>query len=106
MLTIIETAAFSHWLQGLKDKATKARLLIRLRKVSLGNLGDTKPVGDGVYEMREFFGPGWRMYYLMSQRTIVVMLGGGDKPSQDRDIQAARKLATEYQNEQVANPDL
>lgn len=57
---------------------TRRRLLMRLRKVSLGNLGDVKPVGDGVWEMREFFGPRWRMYYVQQGSVMVVMLGGGD----------------------------
>ena len=61
----------------------------------LGHLGDVRPVGDGVWEMREFGGPGWRMYYVMRGSTIVVMLGGGDKSSQERDIAAAKAMAKE-----------
>ena len=64
MITIKRMPQFDAWFAGIKDDMTRRRLLMRLRKVSLGNLGDVKPVGDGVWEMREFFGPGWRMYYV------------------------------------------
>ena len=60
----IETNEFSEWLAGLKDRATRVRLIRRLDKARRGILGDTQPVGEGVLEMREFFGPGWRMYYI------------------------------------------
>lgn len=69
------------------------RLLVRLRKAALGNLGDVKPVGDGVFEMREHLGPGWRMYYVQRGITLIVMLGGGDKSKQAADIARAVKLA-------------
>jgi putative addiction module killer protein len=62
-----------------------------------GLLGDVAPVGDGVYEMREFFGPGWRMYYVQRGTQLIIMLGGGDKRSQTADIAAARALATRLQ---------
>jgi putative addiction module killer protein len=84
---------FDAWLGGLKDKAAQRRLVARLRKASLGNLGDTKPVGKGVSEMREHFGPGWRMYFTLRGRQLVVMLGGGEKSSQKADIVAAQRLA-------------
>ena len=72
---------------------THRRLLVRLRKASLGNLGDVKPVGAGVFEMREHFGPGWRMYYVQRGAVLIVMLGGGDKSTQTTDIAKAVKLA-------------
>lgn len=78
---------------GLRDRATRIRLAVRLDKVQRGILGDVKPVGDGVYEMREFFGPGWRMYYVQQGAVLIVMLGGGDKSSQTGDIAAAKRLA-------------
>jgi putative addiction module killer protein len=99
MYSVFETEEFTAWLSGLKDRTTRARLQVRLRKASLGNLGDVKPVGDGVFEMREFFGPGWRMYYLEQSGAIVVMLGGGDKSSQVRDIDRAKQLAKELHDE-------
>lgn len=64
MYTVLTTEAFAQWLSGLKDRVTRARLQMRLDKAALGNLGDVKPVGGGVFEMREFHGPGWRMYYI------------------------------------------
>lgn len=69
-------------------------LWVRLDKAQRGIAGDVKPVGDGVFEMREFFGPGWRMYYVKHGTVLIVMLGGGDKSRQDSDIAAAKKLAT------------
>ena len=80
-------------LSGLKDLSTRIRLARRLDKARLGNLGDVKALNDGVYEMREKFGPGWRMYYVVSGKTIIVMLGGGDKSSQSNDIKLVKKLA-------------
>ena len=88
-----ELESFSNWLRNIRDEITKQRLIKRLRKVSLGNLGDIEPVGQGVYEMREHFGPGWRMYFVKKGSTVIVMLGGGDKSSQQTDIRNAIKLA-------------
>ncbi len=93
MFSIKRTDEFNAWLHGLKDGMTHRRLLVRLRKAALGNLGDVKPVGDGVFEMREHFGPGWRMYYVQRGVTLIVMLGGGDKSKQAADIARAVKLA-------------
>lgn len=88
---------FDQWLKSLKDSRTIQRLSARLRKVSLGHLGDVKSVGTGVYEMREHFGAGYRMYYVMHQNTMVIMLGGGDKKSQQRDINKAIRLAQQLE---------
>ena len=82
---------FDKWLNGLKDCNTRQRLSVRLRKATLGNLGDVKPVGEGVFEMREHFGPGWRMYYAKRGDTLVMMLGGGDKKTQKADIARAKQ---------------
>ena len=98
------TEEFSQWLDSLKDKVTKAKLIRRLQKVEHGLLGDVGPVGDGVSEMREHFGPGWRMYYVMQGTTLVLMLGGGEKSTQERDIERAKALALELQNEQNQDP--
>ena len=91
--TIKQLPQFSCWLKGLKDSLTRQRLIKRLRKVSLGNLGDVAAVGSGVFEMREHFGADWRMYYVLRGRTVVIMLGGGDKSTQPSDIQMAMDLA-------------
>lgn len=93
MFTIKRTDEFAAWLGGLKDGLTKRRLARRLERAQHGNLGDVKPVGEGVFEMREFFGPGWRMYYVQRGDVLIVMLGGGDKASQSADIKKAVALA-------------
>jgi len=92
MFIVKTTPEFDAWLNGLKDRTTRLRLSRRLDKVQRGNLGDVRYVGDNLYEMREFFGPGWRMYYTLRGKTIVVMLGGGDKNSQASDIAKAKQL--------------
>ena len=84
---------FDAWLDGLKDRTTRLRLSRRLDKAQRGSLGDIKSVGDGVFEMREHFGPGWRMYYIQRNNVLIVMLGGGNKSTQANDIAKAIELA-------------
>ncbi len=84
---------FNDWLESLNDGLTRQRLVKRLRKAALGNLGDIAPVGGGVIEMREHFGPGWRMYFVKREGFLIVMLNGGDKSSQQMDIHQALELA-------------
>ncbi|MEI8030296.1 MAG: type II toxin-antitoxin system RelE/ParE family toxin [Comamonadaceae bacterium] len=96
--TVKRREEFSDWLKGLKDGLTRLRLIKRLRKVQLGNLGDVEPVGEGVYEMREHFGPGWRMYYVQRGGVLIVMLGGGDKSTQQTDIKRAIELANSLED--------
>lgn len=91
--TVKRLDEFSDWLKGLKDALTQQRLNKRLRKAQLGNLGDVESVGEGVFEMREHFGPGWRMYYVQRGEVLIVMLGGGDKSTQQADIRRAAALA-------------
>lgn len=93
MFSIRPLPEFTTWLNGLKDGMTHRRLARRLEKVQKGNLGDVRPVGEGVFEMREHFGPGWRMYYVQHGTVLIVMLGGGDKSSQAADIAKAIRLA-------------
>jgi putative addiction module killer protein len=93
MFSIKRTKQFDEWFAALEVGLTQKRLLVRLRKAQLGNLGDVKAVGDGVYEMREHFGGGIRMYYLRRKNVIIVILGGGDKSTQDRDIARAKRVA-------------
>lgn len=100
MYTVIRTGQFAMWLNSIKDPVTKARLIARLRKVEKGTLGDHEPVGEGVSELREHFGPGWRMYYVERNGLLIFMLGGGDKRSQRRDIAAAKELAKELRDGQ------
>ena len=93
MFTIKQLHEFAAWLTGIRDAGTRLRLAKRLDKAGRGLLGDVKPVGKGVYEMREDFGPGWRMYYVQRGATLIVMLGGGDKSTQNADINKAISLA-------------
>lgn len=93
MFTIKQTAEFATGLSGIKDGITRRRLARRLEKAQLGNLGDVTPVGGGVYEMREFFGPGWRMYDVQHGPVLILMLGGGEKSTQQADIARAIALA-------------
>jgi putative addiction module killer protein len=93
MYTIRMLPDFCTWLSGLKDGATRRRLARRLERAEVGNFGDAKSVGRGVFEMREFFGPGWRMYYTVREDVLIVMLAGGDKSTQSADIAHAICLA-------------
>ena len=88
---------FDEWMRGLRGGLTRRRLAARLRKASFGLLGDVQPVGSGVMEMREHFGPGWRMYYVQHASVMIVMLGGGDKSSQPGDIAKAQALAQQLE---------
>lgn len=97
MCTIKRTDEFAAWLDGLKDRMTRIRLNRRIDRAMMGNLGDVKPVGEGVFEMREFFGAGWRMYYIQRGNVVIVMLGGGAKSTQSADIAKAIKLASIYE---------
>lgn len=90
---------FVTFLKGLKDPLVRQRLVKRIKKAELGNLGDVKSVGNKVFEMREDFGPGWRMYYFYSGRELIIMLAGGDKSTQDRDIKHAHNLALDIEND-------
>ena len=93
MYNVVETEEFTDWIASLKDMPTRVRLARRLGKARRGILGDIKSVGEGVFEMREFFGPGWRMYYVQRGDALIVMLGGGEKSKQQADINRAIELA-------------
>ncbi len=93
MYTLVRSAIFDEWLAGLADRRGKARILARLASASLGNFGDCEPVGEGVSEMRIHFGPGYRVYFVRSGVTVYVLLNGGDKGSQKRDIERAKSMA-------------
>ena len=87
---------FSSWLSSLRDAKGRAIIRKRLNRIRLGNLGDYKSVGDGVYEIRIHFGPGYRIYYGVDQGTLVVLLAGGDKSTQLEDIRRSKELWKEY----------
>jgi len=93
MFEVRQTATYSEWFAGLRDWNAKARVDIRVRRLALGNAGDVKPVGEGVSELRIDYGPGYRVYFIQKGSTVIVLLAGGDKTSQDRDIRQAKALA-------------
>jgi putative addiction module killer protein len=95
MIEVRQTDVFTDWFAGLRDREARARITVRIRRLSLGNPGDVKPVGSGVSEMRIDYGPGYRVYFIGRGDTVVVLLCGGDKRHQDRDIARALELAQE-----------
>ena len=95
MVEIRQTDIFARWLAGLRDERARARINVRIRRLSLGNPGDVRPVGEGVSEMRIDCGPGYRVYFVQRGSALTVLLAGGDKRTQDRDIVTAQALARE-----------
>jgi putative addiction module killer protein len=93
VIEVRETEAYAAWFDALRDAQARARILIRIRRLSLGNPGDVKPVGSGVSEMRIDYGPGYRVYFVRRGDTLAILLAGGDKRTQSRDIAAAIALA-------------
>jgi len=93
MVEIRKTANFAKWLDGLSDPRARARVLARIERLATGNPGDVKPSGGGISEMRISYGPGYRVYYTLRGSELVILLAGGDKSSQVRDIGTARRLA-------------
>jgi putative addiction module killer protein len=93
MIEVRRTLEFDAWLRRLRDERAKARIASRIQRLSLGNIGDSKSVGGGVNEMRIDYGPGYRIYYKHRGSKVVILLCGGDKRSQSRDIKRARELA-------------
>lgn len=99
MFTVQQTQEFQDWLDALKDVKAQLRIVARLRLAEAGNLGDWKPVGNAVSEMRIAFGPGYRLYFTKRQNILIVMLAGGDKSTQARDIKRAQKLLQQLEIE-------
>ena len=93
MIEVRQTEIYSEWFSRLRDRAAKARIDIRIRRLSLGNPGDVKPVGSGISELRIDYGPGYRIYFTHRGPAIVILLAGGDKSTQEKDISAAQELA-------------
>jgi putative addiction module killer protein len=93
VIEIRQTEIFARWFDGLRDSRARMRVQARIRRLSIGNPGDVRPVGEGVSEMRIDYGPGYRVYYIRRGDALVVLLAGGDKRTQDRDIATARALA-------------
>jgi len=93
MIEIRQTKVYSKWFSKLRDRQARARINVRIRRLSLGNPGDVKPVGEGVSELRIDYGPGYRIYFIQQGSAVVILLAGGDKRKQSRDIQTAMELA-------------
>jgi putative addiction module killer protein len=93
MIEIRKTENFAKWLDGLNDIRARARILVRIERLAAGNPGDVKPVGEGVSELRIDYGPGYRVYYKKQGRTVIILLAGGDKRTQSKNIKAALSLA-------------
>jgi len=93
MIEIRKTEHFANWLDNLRDLQAKARVLVRIERLASGNAGDVKPIGEGMSEMRISYGPGYRIYFIQRGSELIVLLAGGDKSSQSRDIKTAIRLA-------------
>ena len=94
MAIVRQTEAYATWFRKLRDQSARIRIDIRIRRLALGNPGDVRPVGDGISELRVDHGPGYRIYFMAQGETLIILLGGGDKSSQTRDIRAAKALAS------------
>lgn len=99
MNTILTTEAFDEWLASVKDQSVRGSVLSRINRAAHGNFGDNHDVGDGLWEMRIDKGPGYRLYYVRDGLAVYLMLGGGDKSSQNADIKAAKSLWTSIKQE-------
>lgn len=99
MLSIRTTVEFDKWFARLRDRKAKTRVQVRIDRLETGHFGDVKPIGEGVSELRISYGPGYRVYLVQKGQVLVVLLCGGDKSSQSRDIQQAKQLADEIKGE-------
>ena len=93
MIEIRKTDLFAHWLDDLSDIQARARVQIRIERLAAGNPGDVEPVGEGVSELRINYGPGYRVYFKQSGRELIILLAGGDKRTQTKDVKRALRLA-------------
>ena len=96
MIELIKTDVFDRWLRDLRDTRARAKVAARIKRLSLGNPGDVKPIGEGVSEMRIPYGPGYRVYYITRGPIVVVLLCGGDKSTQSNDIEQAKAIAAQW----------
>lgn len=93
MIEIRQTTVFADWFENLRDRQARSRIDVRIRRLSIGNPGDVEPVGEGVAELRVDYGPGYRVYFVRRGPALVILLAGGDKRAQNRDIRRAIELA-------------
>lgn len=98
MIELIKSSTFDAWLSRIKDRQALARITMRLDRLAMGNPGDVKPVGNGLSEMRIDVGPGYRIYYMQRGHIVIILLCGGDKASQSRDIARAKALAEQWED--------
>ena len=99
MYTVLQSGAFKEWVSGLKDARARARVAARVRRVELGNFGDSKSVGAGVSEMRIDHGPGYRLYFTVRDQSLILLLCGGDKRTQVSDIRRAQRMVGELRRD-------
>ncbi|MFW6223208.1 MAG: type II toxin-antitoxin system RelE/ParE family toxin [Bacteroidota bacterium] len=93
MFEVRQTETYKKWFKTLKDRKARARIDIRIKRISLGNLGDVKSIGKGVFELRIDYGPGYRVYFVERDRIRIILLAGGKKSTQNKDIKKAQELA-------------
>jgi putative addiction module killer protein len=93
---VIKSETFANWVDGLRDRVAVARIEVRIARMADGNPGDVKPLGNGISEMRVNYGPGYRVYFLQRGDTVVILLCGGDKSTQNKDVTKAYELAEEW----------
>jgi putative addiction module killer protein len=97
MITVFQTQSFQTWFENLRDRQAQKHVLVRIGRLERGNFGDVKPVGEGISEIRVHHGPGYRLYFIRRGLEVVVLLCGGDKGSQSRDIRAAQLIAKDLE---------
>lgn len=97
MYEVLQTSVYAAWFRSLRDRAAQGRIVTRIERLEFGNFGDAKAVGEGIHELRLKFGPGYRVYFTHRAGRIVLLLCGGDKGSQSRDIARAKQLAAELE---------
>ncbi|MDR2108121.1 MAG: type II toxin-antitoxin system RelE/ParE family toxin [Coriobacteriales bacterium] len=101
MNTVLETNVYSNWIDNLRDKHAQIRIAARIRRLSVGNPGDCRHLGSSVVELRIDYGPGYRVYYTEIGGCTIILLAGGDKTSQNRDIEKAKRLAEQVRSEGI-----
>jgi len=97
MIEIRKTEIFTKWFDGLKDRRARARIQARIDRVEMGNFGDVAPVGEGISELRIFYGPGYRVYFIQRSSVVIILLSGGDKSTQVSDITRAKEIAKQIE---------
>ena len=97
-MEVRQTPVFSKWMAALRDHRARAKIAARIDRLALGNPGDVAPVGEGVSELRIHYGPGYRVYFITRSQTLVVLLCGGDKSTQTKNIRAAKLLAAKFED--------